>query len=102
MIMEPCTGIGDDEIEAYRRDGAVCLRGVFDRAWATAVMKEARDLQQTQAQGLGEDAVKRVAPIDLVASLYHLLGVPADLMLHDTGGRPHRVGPGNAIRELFA
>ncbi len=37
MIMEPCTGIGDDEIEAYRRDGAVCLRGVFDRAWIDAL-----------------------------------------------------------------
>lgn len=43
-----------------------------------------------------------VAPADLVASLYHLLGVPADLMLRDTGDRPHRVRPGNAIRELFA
>ncbi len=43
-----------------------------------------------------------VAPADLVASLYHLLGVPHDLMLHDTGGRPHRVRPGAAIRDLFA
>jgi len=43
-----------------------------------------------------------VAPVDLVASLYHLLGVPADLMLRDTGDRPHRVRPGNAIGELFA
>jgi len=43
-----------------------------------------------------------VAPVDLVASLYHLLGVPADMMLRDTGDRPHRVRPGSAIRELFA
>lgn len=43
-----------------------------------------------------------VAPVDLVASLYHLLGVPADLMLRDTGDRPHRVCPGNVIGQLFA
>jgi len=43
-----------------------------------------------------------VAPADLVATVYHLLGVPSELMLQDTGGRPHRVRPGTMIRELLA
>ena len=43
-----------------------------------------------------------VRPVDFVATIYHLLGVPSELMLHDTGGRPHRVRPGSLIRDLLA
>lgn len=42
-----------------------------------------------------------VAPADLIATVYHALGVPEGQILHDTSGRPHFVRPGNAISELL-
>jgi uncharacterized protein (DUF1501 family) len=41
-----------------------------------------------------------VAPADLVATVYHLLGVPEHQTLPDTSGRPVFVRPGKAIFEL--
>jgi uncharacterized protein (DUF1501 family) len=41
-----------------------------------------------------------VAPVDLVATVYHLLGVSADLTLRDTQGRPLAVCPGTPISAL--
>ncbi len=46
-------------------------------------------------------AEKPVAPRDLIASVYHLLGVPEDQVLTDPAGRPHFVRPGRVISELF-
>ena len=43
-----------------------------------------------------------VAPSDLVAPLYHALGVPEHQTLTDIGGRPHFVRPGKMLAELFA
>jgi arylsulfatase A-like enzyme len=43
-----------------------------------------------------------VAPVDLVATVYHLLGVPAELTLPDAQGRPLVVCPGTPIRPLLA
>lgn len=42
-----------------------------------------------------------VAPRDLVATVYHALGVPNGQTLNDTSGRPHFVRPGTAITELL-
>jgi uncharacterized protein (DUF1501 family) len=42
-----------------------------------------------------------VAPVDLVATVYHLLGVPAEQTLPDAQGRPLVVCPGTAIRPLL-
>lgn len=42
-----------------------------------------------------------VVPRDLIATVYHTLGVPVGQTLNDTGGRPHFVRPGSAIRELL-
>jgi uncharacterized protein (DUF1501 family) len=42
-----------------------------------------------------------VQPLDLVATLYHALGVPEDLLLQDMLGRPHFVRPGKVIRALL-
>jgi uncharacterized protein (DUF1501 family) len=42
-----------------------------------------------------------VAPSDLVATLYHALGVPDRQTLPDLSGRPQFVRPGQAIDELF-
>jgi len=41
-----------------------------------------------------------VRPVDLVATIYHLLGVPADLELHDSTGRPFIICPGNVVPAL--
>ena len=46
-------------------------------------------------------AADPVAPMDLFATVYHLLGVPESQSLPDTGGRPHFVRPGRVIRELL-
>ncbi|HEV7223628.1 MAG TPA: DUF1501 domain-containing protein [Pirellulales bacterium] len=43
-----------------------------------------------------------VAPVDLVATAYHCLGVAPDLALEDQQGRPLVVCPGSPIRELLA
>ena len=43
-----------------------------------------------------------VAPRDLIATVYHLLGVPEGQTLNDTAGRPQFVRPGKAIAELMA
>jgi hypothetical protein len=37
----------------------------------------------------------------VIASVYHLLGVPEEQVLADAGGRPHFVRPGKAITDLF-
>jgi uncharacterized protein (DUF1501 family) len=42
-----------------------------------------------------------VAPVDLVATVYHLLGVPEHLALPDAQGRPLVICPGTPIRELL-
>ena len=41
-----------------------------------------------------------VNPVDLTATIYHLLGVPPDLELHDHLNRPFVICPGNVIGEL--
>ncbi|HJT32004.1 MAG TPA: DUF1501 domain-containing protein [Pirellulales bacterium] len=47
-------------------------------------------------------AADAVAPLDLVATVYHLLGVPAELALEDQQGRPLVVCPGSPIRALLS
>ena len=41
-----------------------------------------------------------VAPVDLTATVYHLLGVPPELTLQDNTGRPQVVCPGNVITDV--
>jgi len=41
-------------------------------------------------------------PRDLAATVYHLLGVPADTMVHDPTGRPHALVVGRKIDGLLA
>lgn len=43
-----------------------------------------------------------VSPRDLVATLYHLLGVGEDQIVPDVQGRPQFVRPGQAIPQLFS
>lgn len=46
-------------------------------------------------------AERPVSPHDLVATMYHALGVTEETMLHDELNRPHRVMTGRPIYELF-
>ncbi len=44
-----------------------------------------------------------VTPADIIATIYHCLGIPADLELRDRLGRPNALVPwGNVIGELLA
>ncbi len=43
-----------------------------------------------------------VAPKDLIATVYHALGVPETQVLDDMNGRPHFVRPGSPVMDLFA
>jgi uncharacterized protein (DUF1501 family) len=47
-------------------------------------------------------ASNAVNPVDLAATVYELLGVPADLELKDLQGRPFVICPGNPLRQLIA
>ncbi|MFM7250819.1 MAG: DUF1501 domain-containing protein [Planctomycetaceae bacterium] len=47
-------------------------------------------------------AADPVAPRDLVATLFHALGVPEGQVLHDLAGRPQFVRPGRAVSALLA
>jgi hypothetical protein len=46
-------------------------------------------------------AADPVIPLDLVATVYHALGVPESQTMPDANGRPVFVRPGKAIRELL-
>lgn len=41
------------------------------------------------------------APVDLVATAYHLLGVPPHLTLPDPGGRPQVICPGEVVHGVL-
>jgi hypothetical protein len=44
-----------------------------------------------------------VGPADVVATIYHCLGIPAEMELHDRLARPFQVVPwGKPIRELLS
>jgi hypothetical protein len=43
-----------------------------------------------------------VQPVDLMATVYHLLGIPRGLELHDSLGRPLVVCPGDIVRDVLA
>jgi hypothetical protein len=47
-------------------------------------------------------AANPVAPVDLMATIYHCLGVPGELALPDNQGRPQAVCPGTPIGDLLA
>ncbi len=46
-------------------------------------------------------AVNPVAPVDLMATAYHCLGVSTELTLTDSANRPHIVCPGSPLFDLF-
>ena len=44
---------------------------------------------------------KPVRPEDLIATVYHALGIPDDALLYDSQHRPHRATEGEPLVELF-
>jgi hypothetical protein len=47
-------------------------------------------------------AINPTWPVDLIATVYHLLGVPPELAIEDTTGRPQVVCPGTIVRDVIA
>jgi len=43
-----------------------------------------------------------VRPEDLIATVYHSLGISSEAMLYDQQHRPHRACEGEAVLELFS
>jgi len=50
----------------------------------------------------GEVLTRPIAPADLLATLWHQLGIDPATEIHDRLKRPHRVSDGSVIRELIA
>jgi hypothetical protein len=46
-------------------------------------------------------AIRPTPPADLIATVYHLLGVPPDTQLRDQTDRPHALLAGNVIHDLL-
>jgi len=42
-----------------------------------------------------------VAPEDVIATMYHALGIPPESIIHDRENRPHRISEGRPLVELF-
>lgn len=51
----------------------------------------------------GEPALNPVSPADIVATIYHQLGISTDLELSDSQKRPHQLVPwGNPIMDVLS
>ena len=50
----------------------------------------------------GGVAERLVTPQDLLATIYHVLGIPLDTHFNDSSGRPVAITSGAPIKELFA
>jgi hypothetical protein len=42
-----------------------------------------------------------VAPEDVIATMYHALGIPPECLIHDRENRPHKLSEGRVLAELF-
>lgn len=81
-------------------------RGHWPKAMSAVLsgggIREGQIIGATTSNG-GEPADRPLGPGDLVASLYHVLGIDHNQMVPDKVGRPTRlVEHGDPIRELFA
>ncbi len=73
-------------------------------AWTALVagggVKPGRVIGRTDAKGT-EATDRPVTPQELVASIFHALGVPADATIPGPDGKPVAVYPGKPVTELF-
>ena len=42
-----------------------------------------------------------VKPEDVIATMYHAMGIPPQSLIHDQQNRPHRISEGRPLTELF-
>jgi hypothetical protein len=80
-------------------------RGHWARAWHALLsgggIQGGRVIGATTPNG-GEPSDRPVGPGDLLATIYHALGIDPETTVHDRENRPLRIVPtGQAIRELF-
>jgi hypothetical protein len=83
------------------RDGRDHWAGCFTSVLAGGGMKGGYVYGRSD-QHAAFPAENPVDPQDLVATVYHALGVPENQLLHDMNGRPQYVRPGKAIHALLA
>jgi Protein of unknown function (DUF1501) len=80
-------------------------RDHWPNAYSTVVagggLKRGIVLGATDRHG-GEVLTRPVSPADLLATLWHQLGIDPATEIHDRLNRPHRVSDGRVIRELIA
>jgi uncharacterized protein (DUF1501 family) len=80
-------------------------RDHWPNAYSTVVagggLKRGLVLGETDRHG-GEVLTRPVAPADLLATLWHQLGIDPTTEIYDRLKRPHRVSDGRVIRELIA
>jgi len=75
--------------------------------WVYSIALAGAGIRAGTIYGASDDAAAYPAsdphdPRDMAATLYHLLGVPADTMLHDIQGRPHPLVVGKPIAGILA
>jgi uncharacterized protein (DUF1501 family) len=83
------------------RDGRDHWPGCFTTVLAGAGIRGGQVYGSSDRQA-AYPASNPVAPLDLVATAYHLLGVPPELTLRDAQGRPMLICPGTPIQTLLA
>ena len=50
MNRHPLNPVTPEDVDTYRRDGVVCLRGVFDRDWIDMLLPVARAAKEDRSQ----------------------------------------------------
>ncbi|MCP4513038.1 MAG: DUF1501 domain-containing protein, partial [Fuerstiella sp.] len=75
--------------------------------WVYSLALCGAGIQPGSVHGTSDDSAAYPAsfphgPQDFAATLYHLLGVPSDTVLHDVLGRPHSLVIGSPIHEVLA
>ncbi len=82
--------------DAGRDHWGPCFFGVF----AGAGVRDGQVIGRSDESG-AYPATRAFSPNDLGATVYHLLGIPAEAEVHDRLGRPVRLNRGDVIESLF-
>ena len=82
--------------DAGRDHWGPCFFGVF----AGAGVRGGQVIGRSDESG-AYPATRAFSPNDLGATVYHLLGIPAEAEVHDRLGRPVRLNRGDVIESLF-
>lgn len=85
----------------FFRTSSVALR-CSSLAALQRVLEQLSPLTQGRSDPIGDrPAANPVTPADLTATMYHALGVPHDLAVHDRQDRPIPLTAGKPLIELF-